>query len=47
VDGFQNMHKGPGLGANTSLHGPALGPGDYELYFLVLLLRLHCSFPWN
>lgn len=36
------QHRGRELGANATLHGPALGPGDYELYFLVKLgLRLH------
>ena len=45
LDGFKYMHRGRDLGANTTLHGPALGPGDYELYFLVLLLCLHWYFP--
>lgn len=26
-------HRGRHLGANGTLYGPALGPGDYELYF--------------
>ncbi|KAG0558527.1 hypothetical protein KC19_10G034900 [Ceratodon purpureus] len=34
LDGFKYMHRGRDLGANSTLHGPALGPGDYELYFL-------------
>lgn len=31
------QHRGRQLGANATLYGPALGPGDYELYFLVNL----------
>jgi len=32
LDVFQ--HRGRQLGSNATLHGPTLGPGDYELYFV-------------
>lgn len=38
LDVFQ--HRGRQLGFNATLHGPTLGPGDYELYFVVYLAHL-------
>lgn len=40
--GFQHTtHRGRVLGDNATLHGPPLGPGDYQRYFLVQIHFLY------
>jgi hypothetical protein len=34
-------HRGRALGANATMYGPPLGPGEYQLYFLVQIHLLH------